>query len=81
MEHRFYDYNTFDQNALLGYHPSCSNMVFATGFSGHGMQQAPAVGRGISELILSTKYSTIDLQRLNAERYLNDEPVIEKNVV
>jgi len=41
---RFYDYNKLDQNALIGYHPECKNMLVASGFSGHGLMQTPAVG-------------------------------------
>ena len=47
----YYEMNTFDHNAILGLHPACRNLYFAVGFSGHGLQQAPAVGRGIAELI------------------------------
>lgn len=76
-----YDYNTFDQNVILGYHPSLKNMVFANGFSGHGMQQAPAVGRGLAELIEFGNYKTLNLSRLGWERVLNNQAIIEKNVV
>ena len=44
MACRFYDYNKLDQNALIGYHPECKNMLVASGFSGHGLMQTPAVG-------------------------------------
>lgn len=42
----YYEMNTFDHNAILGLHPACGNLYFAAGFSGHGLQQCPAVGRG-----------------------------------
>lgn len=75
-----YDYNTFDQNVILGYHPSVENMVYANGFSGHGMQQSPAVGRGLAELIEFGKYRSLDLSRMSWERVLNNQPIVEQNV-
>ncbi|MGA0584536.1 MAG: FAD-dependent oxidoreductase, partial [Castellaniella sp.] len=54
---------------------------FANGFSGHGMQQAPAVGRALAELIAHGRYRTLDLGRLGWRRILEGRPIIEKNVV
>ncbi len=47
----YYEVNTFDHNAILGPHPEVRNLLFANGFSGHGLQHSPAVGRAISELV------------------------------
>ncbi|XP_068832097.1 FAD-dependent oxidoreductase domain-containing protein 1 isoform X2 [Capricornis sumatraensis] len=57
----YYDYNTFDQNGVVGPHPLVINMYFATGFSGHGLQQAPAVGRAVAEMMLEGHFQTINL--------------------
>lgn len=76
-----YEYNTFDRNALLGYHPGVDNMVFANGFSGHGMQQCPAIGRGIAELIAHGGYRTLDLAEFSVARLVEGKPIIEQYVV
>ena len=46
-----------------------------------GIQQAPAIGRALSELILDANYSSIKLRRFNFERIINDEYVLERNIV
>jgi glycine/D-amino acid oxidase-like deaminating enzyme len=77
----YYEYNVLDQNAIIGAHPDIDNCIFANGFSGHGLQQGPATGRGVSELILHAKYTTLDLSSLDWARVLEGRPIIEKNVV
>lgn len=77
----YYDYNTFDQNALIGRHPYYNNVYFATGFSGHGIQMAPAVGRAMMELLLDGWFITIDMSRFRIERVITDEPIFERNIV
>ncbi|MEX3959194.1 NAD(P)/FAD-dependent oxidoreductase [Trinickia sp. EG282A] len=77
----YYEYNVFDHNAIIGYHPDIANCVFANGYSGHGLQQGPATGRGVSELILDGKYTTLDLSSLSWDRVLENRPIVEKNVV
>ncbi len=77
----YYAYNTFDANALLGPHPELDNVLFANGFSGHGLQQAPAVGLGIAELLLFGRYRTLDLSPLALERVYNGTALREENVI
>jgi FAD-dependent oxidoreductase domain-containing protein 1 len=76
-----YDYNALDQNAVLGAHPELMNFYFANGFSGHGLQQGPAVGNAIAELIVHGAYRTIDLKRFGYARVQRNEPLFEKNVI
>jgi FAD-dependent oxidoreductase domain-containing protein 1 len=76
-----YEMNSFDHNALLGTAPGVSNLYFANGFSGHGMQQSPAVGLALAELILFGKYRTLDLGALSYDRLLRREPIREINII
>lgn len=75
-----YEYNTFDQNAILGAHPVVTNFYFANGFSGHGIQQSIAVGRGVSEYVLAGRFETLNLSKFCFTRILENKPVLEKNV-
>lgn len=76
-----YDYNLLDQNAIVGAAPHIANFFMANGFSGHGLQQSPAIGRAVSELIAHGSFRTIDLRRFGYERVLNGEAIREANVV
>jgi FAD-dependent oxidoreductase domain-containing protein 1 len=76
-----YDYNTVDQNAILGPHPKIANFFFASGFSGHGLQQSPAVGRATAEMIVYGAFRSIDLTRFGYDRFAKGRPIIELNVV
>ena len=77
----YYEYNTFDQNGIVGRHPEIESLIFATGFSGHGIQQSPATGRGISELIPYGKVRSLDLATFGHARIVENRPVKEINVV
>ena len=77
----YYEMNLFDHNALLGLHPGFDNLLCITGFSGHGMQQAPAAGRGIAEQILYGRYLSLDLSELSVSRLTHGRRVLEANVI
>ena len=76
-----YDVNTLDHNVILGAHPEVENLLFANGFSGHGLQQAPAAGRALSELVAYGAYRTLDLAEFGWVRVLENRPLREINVV
>lgn len=76
-----YDYNYFDQNGLVGPHPALDNFLCAAGFSGHGMQQSPAIGRGVAEWIAYGAYRSLDLSALAVHRVEDNRPLREINVV
>ena len=77
----YYEMNLFDANAIIGAHPAAPNLWFANGFSGHGMQQAPAAGRGVAELILRGRFETLDLAPLGFQRLIDGRPLVESSII
>jgi glycine/D-amino acid oxidase-like deaminating enzyme len=77
----YYEMNTFDANGIVGPHPEWPNLLFACGFSGHGMQQSPAVGRGVAEIVVHGGWRTLDLAPLAFTRIGAGRPLVERNVV
>ncbi len=77
----YYEYNTFDQNGVIGAHPACPNLIHAAGFSGHGIQHSPATGRGVAELVAHGGFTTLDLSPLGFDRIIENRPLVEKNIV
>ncbi len=76
-----YAFNVLDQNAVIGAHDEVTNFIFVNGFSGHGFQQSPAMGRGASELITYGAYRTLDLSPLGFARIRNHQPFVETAVI
>lgn len=77
----YYDYNTFDQNGVVGPHPLVVNMYFATGFSGRGLQHAPGIGRAVAEMILEGHFKTIDMSPFLFTRIYLGEKLQEHNIL
>ncbi len=76
-----YAMNVFDQNAIMGPHPVIRNFVFLNGFSGHGLQQSPAMGRGTAEWLTYGEYRTMDMTGFHYDRIVRDDPIIEKAII
>ena len=76
-----YAHNTLDHNAVIGPHTEVANFIFVNGFSGHGMQQSPAMGRGVSELVTYGEYRTLDLTPLGYDRIARGEPFLETAII
>lgn len=76
-----YAFNTLDHNVIIGPHPEHPSFIYMCGFSGHGTQQSPAIGRGVAELITYGGYRSLDLSPLGFQRILANEPFIETAVI
>ncbi len=76
-----YDMNMFDANAIIGPAHAVPNLLLANGFSGHGLQQSPAVGRGLAEMVVHGRYRTLDLSDLGHARLAEGRPLLEANVI
>ncbi len=76
-----YAYNTLDQNAIVGPHTDVRNFLFLNGFSGHGLQQSPAMGRGMSEYLTYGEFRSLDLTPFSFERVTRGEPFDEKAII
>jgi FAD-dependent oxidoreductase domain-containing protein 1 len=76
-----YDMNLFDHNAIVGPAGDVRNLLLANGFSGHGLQQSPAVGRGLAELIVYGRYMSLDLSDFAFDRIAQNRPVLERNII
>jgi FAD-dependent oxidoreductase domain-containing protein 1 len=77
----YYEMNLFDHNGIVGPHSAVPNLIFATGFSGHGIQHSPATGRGVAELIAEGGYTSLDLSPLGCERLMAGRKLIERAVL
>ena len=76
-----YAFNTLDQNAIVGPHPEITNFVFVNGFSGHGFQQSPAIGRAVSEHLTYDEFRTLDMTPLGFERVVSNTPYLESAII
>jgi len=75
----YYEYNTRDQNGIVG-RLGPRNSYVATGFSGHGLMHSPGVGRAVAELLTYGEYRSLDLSPLSPERFVSGDLLIETAV-
>jgi sarcosine oxidase, subunit beta len=71
---------TPDHNALVGEAQDFSRFLYATGFSGHGFLQGPAVGEIVRDLVLGRR-PFVDVSPLAVERFALAAPRPEHNVI
>jgi FAD-dependent oxidoreductase domain-containing protein 1 len=76
-----YDTNEVDHNAVFGEHPHFKNLIFATGFSGHGAMEAPATGLALAEVVKYGEYRTLDCTPLSIRRFWENKPIVETIVI
>jgi len=76
-----YAFNTFDQNAIIGPHPEVPNFLLLNGFSGHGLQQSPAMGRGMAEVLTYGEFRSLDLGPFSYDRITRSDPIPETAII
>ena len=76
-----YAMNVFDANAIAGPHMEVENFLFLNGFSGHGLQQSPAMGRGAAEWIAYGHYRSLDLTPFHFDRIVAGRPFVENAII
>ena len=76
-----YAFNTFDQNAIVGPHLDVENFLFLNGFSGHGLQQSPAMGRATAEWLTYGGFRALDLTPFRYDRIVENRRIVEKAVI
>lgn len=76
-----YAMNTFDHNAIMGPHMEVENFFFLNGFSGHGLQQSPAMGRGTAEIMVHGAYKTLNMSQFHFDRIPAGRKIIEKAII
>ena len=72
---------TPDRHPILGRAPELPGLVLANGFSGHGFQHAPIVGKLLAELIVDGAARTVDISSLGLDRFADRRVSMERHVV
>jgi len=77
----YYEVHPLDHNGLVGPHPQCANLLLACGFSGHGLQHAAGIGRGVAEWLVHGGYRSLDLTPLAATRLASGAALVERAII
>jgi sarcosine oxidase subunit beta len=72
---------TPDRHPIIGETAALDGFYLANGFSGHGFQHAPIVGKLLAEMIVDGRARTVDVSRLGLDRFGNGDLVLEGHVV
>ena len=72
---------TPDHHAILGPVEGRPGVLLATGFSGHGVMHAPAVGRCVAEMILRGRSESVDVEPLSLSRFARGALIHETMVL
>ena len=75
-----YEMNLLDHNGVVGPDPALPNLLYATGFSGHGVMHAPATGRAVAELVVHGGFRALDVGALGFGRIARGEALRETAV-
>ena len=70
---------TPDRHPILG--EAIPGLYLANGFSGHGFQHSPIVGKLLAEMIVGGKARTVDVSSLTLDRFTRGAPVVESHVI
>ena len=72
---------TPDHNPILGRMPTVENWINVAGFSGHGVQQAPTIGRLIAEEVMLGRAQSINIDPLRITRFSAGQQSQERNII
>jgi glycine/D-amino acid oxidase-like deaminating enzyme len=72
---------TPDHHPLVGPCRGIDGLLVATGFSGHGFQHAPVVGKLVAEIATTGAGRTVDVGALRPDRFADGKPIVESFVI
>jgi len=77
-----YAHNYKDKNGIVSFHPDYKGLFIAAAFSGHGVMEAPGIGKSVSEMILNGNPVTIpEVKALDFKRFRENKLIVETIVI